>query len=101
MNNVIKKCPDGETRFLYWRFENGKLLETRTGLIDDMGDLKPNFTTIASYDTIMKINTAKTSVNAAVLKGKMKFKGNLVKMMKYAKAFDRFTEVRRGIPTEY
>jgi N-methylhydantoinase B len=101
MNNVIKKCPDGKTHFLYWRFENGKLRETRTGLIDEMGGLKPNFTTIASYDTIMKINTAKTSVNAAVLKGKMRFKGNLVKMMKYGKAFDRFTEVRRGIPTEY
>jgi putative sterol carrier protein len=101
MANVIKNCPDGKTRYLYWRFENGKLLETKSGLADEMGGLDPQFTTGASYETIEKINNAKISVNAAVLKGQMSFKGNLVKMMKYAKAFDRFTEVRRRIPTEY
>lgn len=101
MANVIKNCPDGKTRYLYWRFENGKLLETKSGLSDEMGGLDPQFTTGASYETIEKINNAKISVNAAVLKGQMSFKGNLVKMMKYAKAFDRFTEVRRRIPTEY
>ena len=69
-------------------------METYAGLIEELERFDPQFTTVASYETLEKINNAKTSVNAAVLKGQMSFKGNLVKMMKYAKAFDRFTEVR-------
>jgi putative sterol carrier protein len=59
------------------------------------------FTTIASYDTFRKINTAKTSVEAAVMDGLLRFEGDLVQMMQHAGALNRFTEVRRRIPTTY
>ena len=101
LNNIIENCPDGKTRFLYWRFENGKLRETVVGLPEDLGGRNPFFTTIASYDTFMKINTAKTSVEAAVMEGLLRFEGDLVRMMQHADALNRFTEVRRKIPTEY
>jgi putative sterol carrier protein len=101
LNNIIEDCPDGKTRFLYWRFENGKLRETVVGLMDELGDRKPFFTTIASYDTFMRINTAKMSVDSAVMEGLLRFEGDLVQMMQYADALARFTEIRRTIPTEY
>ena len=101
LNNIIENCPDGKTRFLYWRFENGKLRVTVVGLPEDLGGRTPFFTTIASYDTFMKINTAKTSVEAAVMEGLLRFEGDLVRMMRHADALNRFTEVRRKIPTEY
>ncbi len=101
LNNVIEQCPDGQTRFLLWRFEKGRLRETSVGLIEEMGDRKPSFTTSASYDTFMKINTAKTSIEAAVMNGLLRFEGDLTEMMQYAEALNRFTEVRRTIPTEY
>jgi len=101
LNNIIGDCPDGKTRFLYWRFENGKLRETIVGLMDELGDRKPFFTTLASYDTFMKINTAKMSVDSAVMEGLLRFEGDLVQMMQYADALNRFTGVRRKIPTEY
>ncbi|NQU08119.1 MAG: hypothetical protein HQ583_06115, partial [Candidatus Abyssubacteria bacterium] len=82
-------------------FENGKLRETVVGLPEDLGGRSPFFTTIASYDTFMKINTAKTSVEAAVMEGLLRFEGDLVRMMQHADALNRFTEVRRKIPTEY
>jgi len=101
LNNIIEDCPDGTTRFLYWHFEDGKLIETVIGLRDELGDREPFFTTIASYETFMKINTAKTSVDAAVMDGLLRFDGDLVQMMQYADALNRFTEVRRIIPTKY
>ncbi|MFO7558240.1 MAG: hydantoinase B/oxoprolinase family protein [Desulfobacterales bacterium] len=101
MNNIVEECPDGKTRFLYWIFRNGRLEETIVGLPEEMKDRKPFFTTIASYDTFMKINTAKMNLETAVMEGKIRFEGDLVKMMEYADALNRFTEVRRAIPTEY
>jgi N-methylhydantoinase B len=101
LNNVIENCPDGMSRFLYWRFEKSKLIETVSGLTEELGDRKPFFTTIATYETFMRINTAKTSVESAIMEGLLRFEGDLVRMMKYADALNRFTEVRRAIPTEY
>jgi putative sterol carrier protein len=101
LNNIIESCPDGKTRFIYWRFESGKLVKTVVGEIGEMGDLKPFFTTLATYDTFMKINTAKLSVEAAVINGLLRFEGDLAGMMSYADALNRFTEVRRTITTEY
>ena len=49
----------------------------------------------------MKINTAKMNLETAVMEGKIRFEGDLVKMMEYADALNRFTEVRRAISTEY
>ncbi len=101
LNNVIEYCPDGKTRFLYWRFEKGKLRETTVGLIEEFGNRKPLFTTIASYDTFKKINTAKTTADAAVMEGLLRFEGDLVRLMELANALNRFTEVRRSVPTRY
>ncbi len=58
-------------------------------------------TTLASYDTFMKINTAKLTIEKAVTEGLIRFEGDLMKMMENAEALNRFTEVRRSIPTEY
>jgi hypothetical protein len=41
------------------------------------------------------------SVDAAVMNGLIRFEGDLVQMMQHAEALERFTEVRRKIPTEY
>jgi len=101
LNNVIENCPDGTTRFLYWRFESGRLVETIVGEMHESGDVTPLFTTIASYDTFMKINTAKMSVESAVMNGLLRFEGDLAAMMSYAEALNRFTEVRRMIRTVY
>lgn len=101
LNNVIEKCPDGATRFLYWRFQNGTLVKTVVGDISELDELTPLFTTVATYDTFMKINTAKLTVETAVMNGLLRFEGDLAQMMNYVDALNRFTEVRRGIPTTY
>jgi len=101
MNNIIEACPDGRTRFLYWRFEKGKLRETAAGFPEHLGDRKPVVSTIASYETFVKINTAKLNVETAVTAGLLRFEGDLVQIMRYSDALNRFTEIRRAIPTQY
>ena len=101
LNNVIENCPDGKTRFLYWRFERGRLCETFVGSLDELGKRKPAATTLASYETFRKINTAKLTVEKAVTEGRLRFEGDLARMMECMDALNRFTEVRRSIPTEY
>jgi hypothetical protein len=101
LNNVIENCPDGKTRFLYWRFEGGRLCETSVGSIEELGARKPAATTLASYETFMKINTAKLTVEKAVTEGLLRFEGDLAQMMDCADALNRFTEVRRNVPTDY
>jgi N-methylhydantoinase B len=100
LNNNIEHCPDGANRFLYWRFENGKLVETVVGPAEETSR-RACFTTIAAYDTFMKINTAKLNVETAVMEGLIRFEGDLTAMMQYVDALNRFTEVRGAIPTEY
>ena len=101
LNNVIEDCPDGETQFLYWCFRSGKLSETSVGSPDAFANRQATATTLASYDTFMKINTAKLTIEKAVTEGLFRFEGDLMKMMEHTEALNRFTEVRRGIPTEY
>jgi putative sterol carrier protein len=101
LNNIIEDCPDGKTRFLYWRFVDGRLEETISGLIDEFGSGQPFFTTIATYHIFRQINTAKMKVEQAVMEGKLRFEGELARMMEHADALARFDEVRRQIPTEY
>ena len=101
LNNVIEDCPDGETRFLYWCFRNGRLAETSVGAPAAFANLEATATTLASYETFMKINTAKLTIEKAVTEGLIRFEGDLTKMMEHAEALNRFTEVRRSIPTEY
>jgi hypothetical protein len=40
-------------------------------------------------------------VESAVMNGLLRFEGDLAAMMTYADALNRFTEVRRTIPTVY
>jgi hypothetical protein len=101
LNNVIEDCPDGETKCLYWRFRSGKLSETSVVSPDALANMEATAATLASYDTFMKINTAKLTVEKAMTAGLIRFEGDLMKMMEHAEALNRFTEVRRGIPTEY
>jgi hypothetical protein len=49
----------------------------------------------------MKINTAKLTVEKAVTEGLLRFEGDLAQMTECADALNRFTAVRRNIPTKY
>ena len=101
ISNVVEHCPDSATRVLFWRFEHGRLCETIVEPLDPSGPRPATFTTVASYDTVRRLNTAKLTAEAAVTGGLLRIEGDLVTMLQCAEALQRFTDVRRTVPTEY
>ncbi len=62
---------------------------------------KAEFTITADYELFAKISRAETKARGALMSGKMKLKGPLVKALRLAPLVDRLNEVISTIPTEY
>jgi len=54
-----------------------------------------------SYDTWTKVAKGEVDFQAAVLKGLLKFKGSITKILYYKDRFLRIAEVMRSIPVEF
>lgn len=72
---VVTGGPDGDIKY-WWRLEDGKLLESATGVIDD-----PDFTLTLSYEDSVKIQRGELDANAAFMQGRMKVTGNMGSLM--------------------
>jgi alkyl sulfatase BDS1-like metallo-beta-lactamase superfamily hydrolase len=75
MNYVVTGGPDGEVTY-YWILENGKLLESALGSLDD-GEV----TLATGWDDSVKIAKGELDMNAAFMQGKVKVTGNMAKLM--------------------
>ena len=75
MQYVVTGGPDGEVHY-YWLLENGKLLESKLGNLDD-----PDFTMTQTYDDAKKVQTGELDANAAFMQGRIKVTGNMAKLM--------------------
>jgi putative sterol carrier protein len=72
---VVTGGPDGDIRY-YWVLENGKLVESKLGEIDDA-----DFTLTTSYADSVAIQKGELDANAAFMQGRMKVTGNMGKLM--------------------
>lgn len=98
MSNIYKNCPDGKDRFLFIRFEEGKLADIQTGT----GDVpKAEFSISGNYDVFARISRAELGAQKALMTGKLKLKGNMVKALKLASMADRMNKIFATIPAEY
>jgi len=59
------------------------------------------FTITADYEIFARISRAELKARAALMSGKMKLKGPLVKALRLAPLVDRLNEVIATIPTDY
>jgi putative sterol carrier protein len=75
MQYVVTGGPEGDIKY-YWVLENGKLLESQLGEIDD-----PDFTMTSTWDDSVAIAKGTLDANAAFMQGKMKVAGNTGKLM--------------------
>lgn len=96
MNYVVTGAPDGDISY-YWVLENGKLLESRLGTLDDA-----EVTLTTSWEDSVRIATGELDSNAAFMQGKVKVTGNMAKLMsllpltnapEYRQLQDRIREV--------
>jgi alkyl sulfatase BDS1-like metallo-beta-lactamase superfamily hydrolase len=75
MNYVVTGGPDGDVAY-YWILENGKLLESALGSLDD-GEV----TLTTGWDDSVRIAKGELDTNAAFMQGKVKVTGNMAKLM--------------------
>jgi len=98
MLTVNTDCPDGKDRAVYYEIAKGIVTEVSVR----EGELpKAEFTITADYQLFVKISRAEMKARAALMSGKMKLKGSLVKALRLSPLIDRLNEVIATIPTEY
>ena len=98
MSNIYLDCPDGKDKFLFFRFENGEFAE----LV--LGEGEPptaEFRITGKYEVFARISKAELGSQRALMTGKLKLKGNMVKALKLAAIADRLNKVLSTIPAEY
>ena len=98
MSNIYTDCPSGGSRYLVFRFEDGALAELLLG----EGEPPPaEFRITGKYETFSKITQSQLSSHRALMTGKLKLKGNMVKALKLAAIADRMNKVLSKIPARY
>ena len=75
MQYVVTGGPDGDIKY-WWELEDGKLLESALGAIDD-----PDFTMTLGYQDSVKIQKGELDMNTAFMQGRMKVTGAMGKLM--------------------
>lgn len=98
MSNIYMDCPGGKDKFLYFRFEEGRFAELILGEGEPPG---AEFRITGSYDTFSKISRAELGSQKALMTGKLKLKGNMIKALKLAAIADRLNKVLSAIPAKY
>jgi len=98
MLTVNTSCPDGKDRAIYYDIVDGVV----TDVSIREGELpRAEFTITADYELFARISRGELKARAALMSGKMKLKGPLVKALRLSPLVDRLNEVIATIPTEY
>jgi putative sterol carrier protein len=95
---VYLDSPGGKTRFLYFRTDNGVFAEV---LVGDNEPPEADFRVTGPYELFANVTQGKISSQRALMSGKLKLKGNMVKALKLASLADRINKVLASIPTQY
>jgi putative sterol carrier protein len=95
---VYLDCPDGKDKYQYFRCEDGKVVDL---YVDEGAPPKAEFTITGKYDVYAKITRGEIKAHQALMTGKIRLKGNMVKALKLASVADRLNKVIEKVPTRY
>ena len=98
MSNIYKNCPDGKERFLFVAIEKGLISDLQVGEGDPP---KAEFRITGDYEVFSRITRAELGAHTALMTGKLKLKGNMVKALKLASLADRINKIFSTLPTNY
>ena len=76
MQYVVNGAPDDETVKYFWVLDNGKLVESGLGELEDA-----EITLSMSYEDAVAIQKGELDANAAFMQGRVKVTGNMAKLM--------------------
>ncbi len=98
MANIYQNCPGGRDMYLFIGFKDGELDRM---LVGEGETPEAEFRIIGDYAVFAQISRAEMNSQLALMTGKLKLKGNMVKALKLASIADRINKVFSTIPTEY
>jgi putative sterol carrier protein len=98
MSNIYTNCLDGKVRYLFFRCEKGVFTEVRVG---DGEPPAADFRITGDYALFSLISQAKMKSQRALMTGKLKLRGNMVKALKLASLADRMNAVIAAVPTNF
>lgn len=98
MLNVFLNCPGGKEKTLYLNFIDGILDKC---IVGDGQIPDAEFKISGDYEVFAKISQAELGSQLALMTGKLKLKGNMIKALKLASISDRINKIFSTIPTEY
>ncbi|MBW2631169.1 MAG: SCP2 sterol-binding domain-containing protein [Deltaproteobacteria bacterium] len=95
---IYKNCPDGNNRFLYFKIDDGNFSSIQV----DTGDPpEAEFNVTGDYEVFSKITQGIMKSQRALMGGKLKLRGNMVKALKLASLADRMNKVFAQVPANY
>ena len=99
MNNVYTACPSGAAeQYFFVGFEDGAVSRVEVG--EGKGPAA-EFMIMGDYETFAKISRAELGAQKALMGGKLKLRGNMVKALKLASLVDRVNKIIATIPTQF
>lgn len=98
MLTIYHKCPDGIDRALYYKLEDGVFTDIS---VREEPFPAAEFIISGDYDTFAKISRAEMGSRSALMGGKLKLQGNMVKALSLASIVDRFNKILSTIECEY
>jgi putative sterol carrier protein len=98
MLTVYHNCPDGQERALYYKIENGVFTDISVRQ-DPMPEAE--FIISGDYDVFARISRSELGSRSALMNGKLRLQGNMVKALSLASIVDRFNKILSEIPCEY
>ncbi len=98
MLTVYTNCPDGKDRALYYKLENGIFTDIS---IREAPFPEAEFVISGDYETFAKISRAELGSRSALMSGRLRLQGNMVKALSLASIVDRFNKILSEIDCEY
>lgn len=100
---VIHEQPEHADEVFYIDFRDGRILDLYTGdrASFEARGVTPTFEVHGDYDTFMQIQEGHLSQATALMRGRLRLRGSLLKAMKYMRALETVTDILRRVPTEY
>ncbi len=98
MVTFYKNCPDGKDRALFYRFVDGVCTELA---INEGEPPEAEFRITGDYEVFARISRAELGSRAALMNGKLKLQGNMVKALSLSAVVDRMNKVLAAIPAKY
>jgi SCP-2 sterol transfer family len=98
MLTIYHNCPDGIDRALHYAIKDGTFTDISVRL-EPFPEVE--FVISGDYEVFAKISRAEIGSRSALMSGKLRLQGNMVKALSLASIVDRFNKVLSEIPCDY